>query len=240
MSTLSFRVAQLFSGASWIDGVEPDTASKFSGSHESLYAGCSKQRSDVGVHPKQWAFGSIEWPLVEPHHEWHRCVEEAIETSHDVSKNIAEVGALIGIKRWKIFDRSRWRKNEFVRPSRGEWDPCCPLTACDDDLVCRRRCERCINRRTEFGECNRGNNVEGIDLSVRMTDRCPNFGTSVFEDEYIGDIVSGTELCGAICPHVYDCSSVFMSEISKRRVVVSGVEHDLGTTAIEWWPAIRK
>ena len=82
--------------------------------------------------------------------------------------------------------------------------------------------------------------VEGVDLAVRMRDRGPHLGAAVLEDEHVVDLGTAPERRRALGPEVDDLPGPRLSERPERGVVIRRVQDHLAPLIRHGGPAVRE
>ena len=86
----------------------------------------------------------------------------------------------------------------------------------------------------------RRDEVEGVDLPVRVLDRRADLGAAVLEHEHVGDLRPRSELRASLRPQVDDLAHPVRTERPERRLVLRRVEDDLAAAVGHRRPAVRE
>jgi hypothetical protein len=76
----------------------------------------------------------------------------------------------------------------------------------------------------ELRERSRGNEVEGVDLAMRVLDRRPDLGAAVFEHEHVVDVLARAERRGPLRPQVDDLPCAGSAERPEGCIVLRRVQ----------------
>ena len=91
----------------------------------------------------------------------------------------------------------------------------------------------------EFAEWRLRDEVECVDLSMRMGDRGAHLRAAVLEHEHVGDVLSAAEALASLGPEIDDLAHPVHAERPERRIVVGGVEDHLTPSVRHRRPAVR-
>ena len=178
--------------------------------------------------------------LVEPEHVRHRSIKHAVESTERVLHERSPVVPGINRRRY-VRTASPGRHPKFIRPDRRCRNPADPVTMLANEQV---RVERRqffgdgIDTQREFMQRKRWDLVEGINLTVRMTNCCTDLRSTIFELEHVGNVVPGTQLAIPAVPQLDDVADAGHAERGEGRVVGRRVEQHFGSTVGKLRPAV--
>ena len=156
-------------------------------------------------------------------------------------QHFGETVAVRVVERRQISDRGDRRDQQFVRPVRRARHPRAPRGRCRHQSIADRLVGQgaCAVAR-QLGQRSRWQQIERVDLAVRVGDGGADFGAAVLEHEDVLDVVARAELGRSLGPQVDDAPRLGGAELPERSVVFGRVQHDLGPTVLGGWAAGKR
>ena len=180
---------------------------------------------------------AVEGPLVDPEHVRRLRIEEPVERREHVDEQYGEPAAACVVERRQIGYGLVRGEHELVGEDRGLRNPGTPALGGRDQAVSRLVEEASP---LELAQRQVRDEVEGVDLPVRMSDRGAYLGTPVLEHEHVVDVRPRPESLGALGPEIDHPACSGRAERPEGCVVIRRVQDHLAPLIGHGGPAIRK